>query len=159
MQVVVFLNGIVIVVIAVAFAPALLKAAPEHNHQLRLAVTVKTGEVMHSLAVVVAVLFPRATARQQMSRSVITPTSSGFSLERITGISPQSWSTIKRATSSSFAVGRQQAGLFVITSLMCIGMCLLWTSIIARRQQHTVAVRGFAVTRIRCRLERLTGGN
>jgi len=75
---------------------------------------------MHSLAVTAEVLFPLATARQQISRSVITPTSSGLSFERITGISPQSLSTIMRATSSSLVVGRQQAGFFVITSFTFI---------------------------------------
>src|SRR6476469_2585248 len=49
-----------------------------------------------------------------MSRSVITPM--GRSDVSSTGISPQSFSTISRATSSSVAFGEQHAGSGVITS-------------------------------------------
>ena len=81
-----------------------------------LAVIVNTGEDIHSLTGTVAGFFPWATARQQMSRSVMTPISSGVSFDLMTGISPQSWVAIRLATRSSFVVGSQVTGFLVIMS-------------------------------------------
>src|SRR5262245_24890249 len=78
------------------------------------------GLVMHSDTVVVATFLFAATARQAMSRSVITPTGRIVSRPSTTGISPQSKSHIARATSCSVASGVQHATVVVMMSLTFI---------------------------------------
>src|ERR1051325_6327649 len=80
-------------------------------------VTVTMGLVMQSAAFISIGFRPLATVRHTISRSVTTPI--GFLLEVLstTGISPQSLSTIIRATSGREVSAVQHAGSGVIMSL------------------------------------------
>src|SRR5262249_52443229 len=88
------------------------------NDISRLTVTI--GLLMQSAAVKSKGLRPFAIVRQTMSRSVITPIGTRLDLLSRTGISPQSLSTIIRATSGKGVSLVQQAGLVVIISLTFI---------------------------------------
>src|SRR5262245_17941724 len=88
-------------------------------------VTVTAGLDITSRTVIPAALFPRATARIAMSRSVITPTGRRWAWSATTGISPQSRSAIIRAASVNVLSGVQQAGFLVITSLTFMGSLLV----------------------------------
>src|SRR5260221_1438623 len=82
----------------------------QHSWRTVSGVTVITGEDMHSAAVSSSGFNPAATARQVMSRSVITPMGFPLSPDAMTGISPQLRSTMSRATSVSELVGAQHTG-------------------------------------------------
>ena len=71
--------------------------------------TVCTGPLIASEAVAFMVSRPSATMRTAMSRSVTTPT--GMPLASTTGICPQSFSIIMRATSRSGRLGRAARGV------------------------------------------------
>src|SRR5688572_27641394 len=71
---------------------------------------------MQSPACISSGLRPLATVRQVISRSVITPTGRLLDSFSMIGISPQSFSTISFATSSSDVAGVAQAGFEVIRS-------------------------------------------
>src|SRR4030095_15735365 len=88
-------------------------------------VTVTQGLDMHSPAVSSSGFLPSATVRQQMSRSVTTPTGFILCLFSTTGISPQSHSTISRATSCRLVSGVQQAGSLVVASFPFLVVLLL----------------------------------
>src|SRR5690606_39415661 len=83
---------------------------------------VVTGELMQSEAHADAVSRPSATIRTAMSRSVTTPTGRPDSRLSTTGISPQSFSTIIRATSRNGVSPVQQAGLAAITLFRLVFM-------------------------------------
>src|SRR4029434_8622799 len=97
-------------------------------------VTVTQGLDMQSPAVISSGFLPTATVRQVMSRSVITPTSFILCLLWTTGLSPQSCSTISRATSCRLESVVQQAGFLVIISLTCM-VLLLRYCLVDRQEQ------------------------
>jgi hypothetical protein len=76
--------------------------------------TTTTGSVMHSAAVTADGFLPLATTRQTMSRSVMTPINRLD--ESVTGISPQSASTMRLATSLSVVSPAQHCGAGVMIS-------------------------------------------
>src|SRR6266436_5634821 len=92
----------------------------QHSSSDMSGVTVTIGLLMQSLAVKSRGLRPLATVRQTISRSVTTPIGTLLDLFSTTGISPQSWSTIIRATSGREVSAVQQAGSAVIMSFTCI---------------------------------------
>jgi len=94
----------------------------QHSSSDMSAVTVTIGLLMQSAAVSSTGLSPLAIVRQTMSRSVTTPMGTLLELLSITGISPQSWSTIIRATSGREVSAVQHAGSVVIISLTCIAL-------------------------------------
>jgi hypothetical protein len=87
----------------------------QHSFRVVSELTDTAGVDMQSIAEASAELRPAATMRVAMSRSVITPASLRDCRSSTTGISPQSLSTISRATSVSEVLGVQQAGQEVIT--------------------------------------------
>src|SRR5436853_4146535 len=98
----------------------------QHSSSDMSGVTVTMDLVMQSAAVRSNGLRPLATVRQTMSRSVTTPTGILLDLFSTTGISPQSLSTIIRATSGKDVSAVQHAGSGVIISLTFIVMLLLF---------------------------------
>src|SRR2546425_3120934 len=75
---------------------------------------------MQSAAVKSRGLRPLAIVRQTISRSVTTPIGTLLEVFSTTGISPQSWSTIIRATSGRDVSAVQHAGSALIISFTCI---------------------------------------
>src|SRR6266550_5508404 len=92
----------------------------QHSSSDISGVTVTVGLLMQSAAVKSRGLRPLATVRQTISRSVTTPIGTLLEVFSTTGISPQSWSTIIRATSGRDVSAVQHAGSALIISFTCI---------------------------------------
>ena len=92
----------------------------QHSSSDMSGVTVTVGFVMQSAAVRSKGFRPLATMRQTISRSVTTPIGALLDVLSTTGISPQSLSTIIRATSGREVSAVQHAGSAVIMSFTCI---------------------------------------
>jgi hypothetical protein len=97
----------------------------QHSSSDVSGVTVTMGFVMQSAAVRSTGFRPLAIVRHTMSRSVTTPIGCLLDVLSTTGISPQSLSTIIRATSGKEVSAVQHAGSGVIMSLTFIVMLLL----------------------------------
>src|SRR5437870_9715917 len=92
----------------------------QHSSSDMSDVTVTIGLLMQSAAVKSKGFRPLAIVRQTISRSVTTPIGSLLDVFSTTGISPQSLSTIIRATSGKEVSAVQHAGSVVIISFTCI---------------------------------------
>src|SRR5215216_5347181 len=103
----------------------------QHSSSDMSGVTVTIARVMQSAAVKSRGLRSLAIVRQTMSRSVMTPIGSLLAVFSITGISPQSFTTISRATSGREVSLVQHAGFAVIISFTCIILYLHFQNLFA----------------------------